>query len=419
MMKKTLLSFAALLASVIIPMSCERENAEYGDELPPVETAVGSLSLATMHVALATETETIDAVVRPDGAAAATAAADRLRPQRTSRAAAAYACLLADAAGTVVAEFDYDRRPETLSLPAGAYTLTVGTPAPQSAAWEAPVYTGRQELLVGKDALVEVGEVLCTPAVAGVSLVFDAAFDARSTATVDCGGEALLFTPAERRTGYFAVGAARTLTLKIEGTTTDGSPIAYTYRCTGVQPGQHYRFDVRSRSLAAPTIEWLDHDIKQRYRAVEGLDARIRVTAPAGIRSFVVQIVSEKVLTPEVLESVGLRSEFDLAQPADLQEMLEALGFPTGDAVVDRTEVSFDITQFMGLIPLLGNGDSDFRLTVVDNEGQPATEAVMVYSSDEEEPAPDGPEQEYPGGEAKPLGSAGQNYPAGSARPIE
>lgn len=42
-------------------------------------------------------------------------------------------------------------------------------------------------------------------------------------------------------------------------------------------------------------------------------------------------------------------------------------------------------------------------LTVIDNEGQPTTETVMVYSTDEEEPAPDGPAQEYPGGEAKPI----------------
>jgi len=421
MMKRTLLSIAALLASVLALISCERENTEYGEERPPVETAVGTLSLTAMRITLATEVETIDAVVRPEAATAAGNAAAGLRSLRAARSAESCACRIADAAGTVVAEFAYDRRPETLTLPAGAYTLTVGTFEPQAAAWDTPVYSGRQELLVDKGAPAVVGDVLCTPAVVGVSLAFADTFDAGSTVTVDCGGRALVFTPAERRTAYFTVGEARTLTLGVEGKTVEGSPIAFTRSFTGVQPGQQYRFDVRSRSLAAPTIEWIDHDIKQRYRAVEGLDARVRIAAPAGIRSFMVKIVSEKVLTPEVLESVGLRSEFDLTQPADLQEMLEALGFPTGDAVVDRTEVSFDITQFMGLIPLLGNGDSDFVLTVTDNEGQTATEAVMVYSSDEEEPTPEGPEQEYPGGEAKPLGpvSAEQPYPEGDARPIE
>lgn len=409
-MKRNLLYAAALLASVLAPISCERENTEYGKERPPVETTEGTLSLTAMRIALATETETIDAVVRPEAATAAGNVAVGLRSPHTTRPAESYACRIADAAGTVVAEFAYDRRPETLTLPAGAYTLMVDTSVPQAAAWDAPAYSGRQELLVDKGSPAEVGDVLCTPAAVGVSLAFDDAFDANSTVTVDCGDRALVFTPAERRTAYFTVGEARTLNLGVEGRTVEGSPIAFTRRFTDVQPGQWYRFDIRSRALAAPAIEWLDHDIKQRYRAVEGLDARIHIAAPAGIRSFIVRIVSEKVLTPEVLESVGLRSEFDLTQPADLQEMLEMLGFPTGDAVADRTEVSFDITQFMGLIPLLGNGDSDFVLTVTDNEGQTATEAVMVYSSDEEEPTPEGPEQEYPGGEAKPLGSA---------RPIE
>ena len=403
MMKKILLSVAALLASALAPVSCERESAEYGDERPPVGTTDGTLSLGAMSVALSADTETIDAVVRPDGATAANATPERCRAQRATRAGARYDCVVTDAAGTAVAEFAYDRRPETLSLPSGAYTLTVSSAEMKSAAWDAPVYIGRHELLVDRNTPLEVGKVLCTPAAVAVSLAFDATFGARSTVTGGCGGERLVFTPAESRTAYFTVGEARTLTLEVDATSTDGTPIAYTRRYTDVQPGQEYRFDVRSRSLAAPAIEWIGHDIRKRYRAVEGLDARIRVTAPAGIRSFAVRIVSEKVLTPEVLESVGLRSEFDLTHPADLQEMLEALGFPTGDAVTDRSEVSFDITQFMGLIPLLGSGDSDFVLTVIDNEGQPTTETVMVYSTDEEEPAPDGPAQEYPGGEAKPI----------------
>ena len=287
-------------------------------------------------------------------------------------------------------------------------------------------------MLVLSGATVSVGEVICTPAVVGVSLAFDERFDEQSSVTVDCGGEALRFTPAEERTAYFAVGEARTLTLAVAGTLVSGRQVAYTGRCTDVQPGRSYRFTVKGEALAAPEIEWIDHDIRQRYRAVEGLDARIRITAPAGIRSFLVEIVSEEVLTPEVLESVGLQSSFDLTQPGDLQEILEALGFPTGDDVTDRDEVSFDITQFMGLIPLLGNGDSDFRLTVTDNEAQSTTESVMVYSSDEPEdpdpepdpdpdPDPDAPEQGYPGGEARPLAPprAEQEYPGGEARPLE
>lgn len=445
-MRKALPSAYVLLALCFAVASCDREKAEYGESPQPVEIAAGRLSLSGMSLVCSDDTETYDAVLRPDAAADVSSFTghDAVRAARPSSAASGrtrsgaaddpsgYRCRLVDAAQAVVAEFAYRDRPETFDLPAGAYTLEVRSGDPQPAVWETPSYAASQEVLVLSGATVSVGEVICTPAVVGVSLAFDERFDEQSSVTVDCGGEALRFTPAEERTAYFAVGEARTLTLAVAGTLVSGRQVAYTGRCTDVQPGRSYRFTVKGEALAAPEIEWIDHDIRQRYRAVEGLDARIRITAPAGIRSFLVEIVSEEVLTPEVLESVGLQSSFDLTQPGDLQEILEALGFPTGDDVTDRDEVSFDITQFMGLIPLLGNGDSDFRLTVTDNEAQSTTESVMVYSSDEPEdpdpepdpdpdPDPDAPEQGYPGGEARPLAPprAEQEYPGGEARPLE
>ena len=74
----------------------------------------------------------------------------------------------------------------------------------------------------------------------------------------------------------------------------------------------------------------------------------------------------------------------------------------------------------MPLIPLLGTGDSDFRLTVTDNEGQTTVASIMVHSTNGEAPEPEGPEEEYPGGAAKPLEPphAGQPYPGGDAKPI-
>jgi len=133
-----------------------------------------------------------------------------------------------------------------------------------------------------------------------------------------------------------------------------------------------------------------------------------------------VEIISEEVLTPEVLDAVGLAPELDLVSPGDYKEPLEGLGFPTGEKVVGQTSVSFDISPFMPLIPLLGTGDSDFRLTVTDNEGQTTVASIMVHSTNGEAPEPEGPEEEYPGGDAKPLEPphAGQPYPGGDANPI-
>lgn len=421
-MKKILLSVSMLLALAFAPVSCDREKAEYGDGQQPVGTATGTLSLAAMTVVLSTETETHDAVVRPDAAAAtsAPAASGRLQTAARAEAETTYTCTVTDAAGAAVAQFLYDRRPETLTLPAGAYTLTVESAEPKAAVWDDPVYAARQEVLIDRNATVEVGEVLCTPAAVGVALVFDPAFGTQSTATVDCGGEALAFTTSESRTGWFAVGTARTLTLTVEGTAGEGTPVSFTRRYTDVQAGQLYRFTVKGESLSAPDIEWVGHDTSQRYEANDELEAQIVVTAAAGIRAFSVEIISEEVLTPEVLDAVGLAPELDLVSPGDYKEPLEGLGFPTGEKVVGQTSVSFDISPFMPLIPLLGTGDSDFRLTVTDNEGQTTVASIMVHSTNGEAPEPEGPEEEYPGGDAKPLEPphAGQPYPGGDAKPI-
>ena len=360
-MKKILLSVSMLLALAFAPVSCDREKAEYGDGQQPVGTATGTLSLAAMTVVLSTETETHDAVVRPDAAAAtsAPAASGRLQTAARAEAETTYTCTVTDAAGAAVAQFPYDRRPETLTLPAGAYTLTVESAEPKAAVWDDPVYAARQEVLIDRNATVE-------------------------------------------------------------GTAGEGTPVSFTRRYTDVQAGQLYRFTVKGESLSAPDIEWVGHDTSQRYEANDELEAQIVVTAAAGIRAFTVEIISEEVLTPEVLDAVGLAPELDLVSPGDYKEPLEGLGFPTGEKVVGQTSVSFDISPFMPLIPLLGTGDSDFRLTVTDNEGQTTVASIMVHSTNGEAPEPEGPEEEYPGGDAKPLEPphAGQPYPGGDAKPI-
>ena len=327
-MKKILLSVSMLLALAFAPVSCDREKAEYGDGQQPVGTATGTLSLAAMTVVLSTETETHDAVVRPDAAAAtsAPAASGRLQTAARAEAETTYTCTVTDAGGAAVAQFPYDRRPETLTLPAGAYTLTVESAEPKAAVWDDPVYAARQEVLIDRNATVEVGEVLCTPAAVGVALVFDPAFGTQSTATVDCGGEALAFTTSESRTGWFAVGTARTLTLTVEGTAGEGTPVSFTRRYTDVQAGQLYRFTVKGESLSAPDIEWVGHDTSQRYEANDELEAQIVVTAAAGIRAFTVEIISEEVLTPEVLDGARARARSGLA--GRLQGTARRAGIP-------------------------------------------------------------------------------------------
>jgi hypothetical protein len=92
----------------------------------------------------------------------------------------------------------------------------------------------------------------------------------------------------------------------------------------------------------------------------------------------VVKIISDG-LTPEVLTGVGLTDEFDLAYPGSYEVGLNGLGFPTGNDVIGKTAVTFDITQFISLLGIYP-GQNTFRLTVTDSTGASSVLNLQINS---------------------------------------
>ena len=107
-------------------------------------------------------------------------------------------------------------------------------------------------------------------------------------------------------------------------------------------------------------------------------DAIVTIDCPEGFAKLEVVIDSEG-LTPDVLEGVGLAKEFDLANPGSLAEGLEGLGFPIGDAVLGKTTVDFNITDFVPLLNIYP-GKSDFIITVTDSKGATSTLTLKFVS---------------------------------------
>ena len=106
----------------------------------------------------------------------------------------------------------------------------------------------------------------------------------------------------------------------------------------------------------------------------------IRVTAPLAIEDFEIEIVS-LTLNAQELEAVGLASKFSLVNSTEMFTALSGLGFPVGDAVYNQTLISEDqlnITNFLGILSMLGAGDHDFVMTVTDKEGNATTKTVMM-----------------------------------------
>ncbi|MDE6861313.1 MAG: DUF4493 domain-containing protein [Alistipes sp.] len=135
-----------------------------------------------------------------------------------------------------------------------------------------------------------------------------------------------------------------------------------------------------SGSGSGSSIVWVGHDISQRYEITDDLQVGIRVSVPAGIKDFYVDIISD-VLTPEELTKVGLTDHLNLVTPGQFKDQLEGLGFPTEDAVYGQTlidENTLNISSFMSLLKITGQGTTDFRLTVIDFNDQKCVGTIML-----------------------------------------
>ena len=138
-----------------------------------------------------------------------------------------------------------------------------------------------------------------------------------------------------------------------------------------------------------PRIEWPGTDIKgdpydfnTRYETdEEGLTVAIKIYADAGIKHLHVKMIGAIV---DALNG-DLPAEFDLAHTedstdfeGDLAESLGQLEFPVDEEVRGKTELTFDISTFLPLL-FVAPGDSDFQLTVVDNNNEEVTRTIRLH----------------------------------------
>lgn len=144
----------------------------------------------------------------------------------------------------------------------------------------------------------------------------------------------------------------------------------------GLSSSQTYTFEAKAPidPAKAPTITSETLNLDGTNIITSDIIAKVDIKAPYGIENFEVKIISAQ-LTKEELIGVGLDSEFDLANPGDLEPALNDLGFPTGDAVKGKTEMTFDITIFMELLAYF-EGIHQFQLTITDVQGLTVTKTL-------------------------------------------
>ena len=111
----------------------------------------------------------------------------------------------------------------------------------------------------------------------------------------------------------------------------------------------------------------------------EGLQVIVDITSSDknGLTGLVVDIDSP-TLTPDELAGMGLASHLDLVNPGDLKTAIEGLGFPTGSNVLNQSKVTFDISNFMPLLGLLGAGTHNFIIKATDAQGTTTETLILV-----------------------------------------
>lgn len=106
-------------------------------------------------------------------------------------------------------------------------------------------------------------------------------------------------------------------------------------------------------------------------------EAIVVITAKEGVANLIVTINANDGLAAVLADpSMGLDKPFDLAYPGDRYDVLHNFKFPLGDEVIGKTEVTFDITDF---VPMLGMypGQNTFIIRVVDQKGGEKSQSLM------------------------------------------
>lgn len=104
----------------------------------------------------------------------------------------------------------------------------------------------------------------------------------------------------------------------------------------------------------------------------------VKSTAEGGFTTFYCDIESPD-LTPEELAGVGLSSHIDIVSPGDLEGALQGLGLPVN--VGGQKEVEFNLTAFLPLLGVFGEGQHSFVLTVGDANGTTVKTLILKFEN--------------------------------------
>lgn len=338
-------------------------------------------------------------------------------------------------------EWKYKELPEVFTLNAGTYRLEVASHIPQDVAWDTPYYFAQKNFEIEVNKVTPIGDVVCPLSNVKVSVEFSndllAVMGDDCKVNISLGKGSLDFTKNETRAGYFTITSENNRIYAHFSGSVDGY-VDNSYReIENVKAGEwrilryslkeNNEENVESGSFSAsvkvdvscyvveqnvevnvnediiddpegnqgtgnednpddppaqengPVIEATTFDINEPQIITDDLIIQVNVTSESPLAGFTVDIEST-TLTADELEAVGLQTHLDLGEPGDLRSTLEGLGFPVAENVIGQNAISFDITQFAGLLSALGNGTHNFIMTATDQNGNKTIQTLTLIS---------------------------------------
>lgn len=124
------------------------------------------------------------------------------------------------AEGEVVVDRPYSECTGTIELYAGTYMLEVASPGLQGAAFDAPWYVGRKEIVIRKGETTPIGDIVCRLGNVKVTVRYSEALQAlldmgTAHVTVSVGENSLGFHGGDMRSGYLSVSGAASVTIGV------------------------------------------------------------------------------------------------------------------------------------------------------------------------------------------------------------
>lgn len=327
----------------------------------------------------------------------------------------------------------YSQMPEIITLGVGEYRIEALSHELKPVEWEKPFYRGSQTFMIKKDEVTLIDAIKCSLQNIMVTVSFSedlkTLLKGDQSVTVSIGKGEVTYNNEDleaNRAAYFeAAEASNVLLAKFQGTV-DGEWVQMTESFVNVKGGTHknivfslkippvgdmglsFKIDAVCKDIDlvasvkpgdddilpedpsvnpgpanGPTIVGVGFNIMDEILVPVG-DTRtviVNITADNGIQNLKIKIDSE-TLTPDILNSVGLSAEFDLANPGSeqLETALKGLGFPVGSEVIGVKSLVFDITSFTPLLGMYGVASHNFIITVVDQEGSTKMATLALKS---------------------------------------